>query len=255
MADLFSGATAQSTPSVFTFSNHTVRICVRDGEPWFVAKDVMAALGYSGHSAPAKVCEHIPAEWKGVNPIHTPGGEQNMLCLSEPGLYFFLGRSDKQNALPFQKWVYGEVLPAIRKTGGYAKPTVDAERIRLAHALASEASAQVARTVFDAVMAGDAQLWRHSRYLLNLNYDRDSKPTVPWCGVLPFEALAITIDELPERLTGPDAVSATDVQLARLAAACSQRLERRAQQRAEKESTRPGAALFKCTEPGKLTRV
>lgn len=120
MADIFSGTTAQVSP--FYFGTHAVRIIVRDGEPWFVAKDVMAALDYSGHSAPAKVCEHIPVEWKGVNPIHTPGGEQKMLCLSEPGLYFFLGRSDKPAALPFQKWVYGEVLPSIRKTGRYEKP-------------------------------------------------------------------------------------------------------------------------------------
>jgi len=45
-----------------------------------------------------------------------------MLCLSEPGLYFFLGRSDKEAALPFQKWVAGEVIPSIRKTGYYAVP-------------------------------------------------------------------------------------------------------------------------------------
>jgi hypothetical protein len=58
-------------------------------------------------------------EWKGVNPIHTLGGIQEVLCLSEPGLYFFLNRSDKLNALPFQKWLAGEVLPSIRKTGSY----------------------------------------------------------------------------------------------------------------------------------------
>lgn len=113
---------ADPSQPTFNFSGHTIRIIVRDSEPWFVAKDVMAALGYSGHSAPAKVCEHIPEEWKGVNPIHTLGGQQKLLCLSEPGLYFFLGRSDKQTALPFQKWVYGEVLPSIRKTGGYEQP-------------------------------------------------------------------------------------------------------------------------------------
>lgn len=44
-----------------------------------------------------------------------------MLTLSEQGLYFFLGRSDKPKALPFQKWLAGEVLPAIRKTGKYEK--------------------------------------------------------------------------------------------------------------------------------------
>ena len=45
-----------------------------------------------------------------------------MHCLSEPGLYFFLGRSDKPKALPFQKWVAGEVIPTIRKTGEYKMP-------------------------------------------------------------------------------------------------------------------------------------
>ena len=43
-----------------------------------------------------------------------------MICLSEQGLYFFLGRSDKEKALPFQKKVAGEILPQIRRTGGYA---------------------------------------------------------------------------------------------------------------------------------------
>jgi hypothetical protein len=50
---------------------------------------------------------------------------QNMLCLSEQGLYFFLGRSDKPAALPFQKWIAGEVIPSIRKTGSYTMPGRD----------------------------------------------------------------------------------------------------------------------------------
>jgi hypothetical protein len=52
--------------------------------------------------------------------MHTPGGVQEILCLSEHGLYFFLARSDKPAALPFQKWIAGEVLPRIRRTGVYA---------------------------------------------------------------------------------------------------------------------------------------
>ncbi|MDC7969724.1 BRO-N domain-containing protein [Xylella fastidiosa subsp. multiplex] len=103
----------------FNFHSHAVRVVMRDGNPWFVAKDVMDALDYAETSNPARVTEHIPSEWKGVNPIHTLGGEQKLLCLAEPGLYFFLGRSDKPTALPFQKWLAGEVLPSIRKTGSY----------------------------------------------------------------------------------------------------------------------------------------
>lgn len=51
--------------------------------------------------------------------IFTLGGSQDILCLSEQGLYFFLGRSDKKAALPYQMWLAGDVVPSIRKTGGY----------------------------------------------------------------------------------------------------------------------------------------
>ena len=51
-----------------------------------------------------------------------------MLCLTEQGLYFFLGRSDKKAALPYQMWIAGDVVPSIRKHGGYLTPET-AERI------------------------------------------------------------------------------------------------------------------------------
>ena len=84
------------------------------GEPLFVAKDVALALGYEWNGN-ARIA-HIPAEWRGVTSVVTPSGTQEMVVLIEQGLYFFLGRSDKPKALPFQKWLTGEVLPAIRKT-------------------------------------------------------------------------------------------------------------------------------------------
>ena len=56
---------------------------------------------------------------EGVSSVLTPSGTQNMAVLSEQGLYFFLGRSDITAALAFQKWVAGEVLPSIRKSGAY----------------------------------------------------------------------------------------------------------------------------------------
>lgn len=98
-----------------------------DGEPLFVARDVAEALGYSESSNPARLLAHVPEEWKGVKRIHTPGGGQEALCLMEQGLYFFLARSDKPMALPFQKWLAGDVLPSIRRHGLYATPnTVEA---------------------------------------------------------------------------------------------------------------------------------
>jgi anti-repressor protein len=105
---------------VFTYEGNEVRTVQRDGAPWWVAKDVCAVLGYSGFNV--RLVEKIPEEWKGMNPIHTLGGTQEMVVLSEQGLYFFLARSDKSAALPFQKWIAGEVLPAIRKHGAYVTP-------------------------------------------------------------------------------------------------------------------------------------
>jgi prophage antirepressor-like protein len=98
----------------------SVRVVERDGEPWFVARDVAKALGYSEASNPARLFANIPEEWKGIQRMNTLGGEQEMLTISEQGLYFFLGRSDKPAALPYQKWVAGEVIPSIRKTGSYS---------------------------------------------------------------------------------------------------------------------------------------
>lgn len=107
-------------PIPFNFNSRQVRCVSINDEPWFVVADIMAALDYSGGYNPAKATGHIPDEWKGVYPIHTLGGKQRVVMLSEHGLYFFLGRSDKPKALPFQKWLAGEVLPTIRKTGGYS---------------------------------------------------------------------------------------------------------------------------------------
>ena len=83
-----------------------------------MAKDVAEALEYrwNGNAAIA----HVPAEWRGVRSILTPGGTQELATLSEQGLYFFIARSDKPRAIPFLKWIAGEVLPAIRKTGQYS---------------------------------------------------------------------------------------------------------------------------------------
>lgn len=110
-------------PVVFNFKNHSVRQVTLNGEPGFVAKDVAEALGYKW--AGIRSVQHVPSEWRGVESVSTPSGNQDMHILTEQGLYFFLGRSDKQAAIPFQKWLAGDVLPAIRKTGAYVSPTAE----------------------------------------------------------------------------------------------------------------------------------
>ncbi|MCG5512829.1 BRO family protein [Ectothiorhodospira shaposhnikovii] len=101
----------------FMFEGMDVRVTEVGGELWFVAKDIAEALGYTKFDS--NLVKHVPEEWRGTNPIRTPSGTQDLTCLSEPGLYFFLARSNKPKSLPFQKWIAGEVLPAIRRTGEY----------------------------------------------------------------------------------------------------------------------------------------
>jgi prophage antirepressor-like protein len=101
----------------FQFDGHEVRVVALNGSPAVVAKDVAEALDYEWNGA-ARIA-HVPEEWKGVTSVVTPRGSQEMAVLTEQGLYFFLGRSDKPKALPFQKWIAGDVLPSIRKTGTY----------------------------------------------------------------------------------------------------------------------------------------
>ena len=109
----------------FAFEDKLVRTLLDEqGEPWFVAKDVALALGYQWNGA-ARIA-HVPEEWRRVTSVVTLRGDaQDMQILSEQGLYFFVARSDKPAALPFQRWLAGEVLPSLRRTGSYALTAQD----------------------------------------------------------------------------------------------------------------------------------
>lgn len=101
---------------VFTYSGNEVRTVKKNGEPWFVLKDVCAILSIGNV---ADVCARLDTDEKGVGQIDTLGGRQNMNIINESGLYNVILRSDKPEAKPFRKWVTSEVLPSIRRTGGY----------------------------------------------------------------------------------------------------------------------------------------
>lgn len=104
-----------SRVSVFTFeSSAKVRVVSRDAAPWFVAADLLATLNLD-----RKALERLDADEKGVNPIHTPGGLQEMTVVNESGLYSLILGSRKPEARKFKKWITAEVLPAIRRTGQY----------------------------------------------------------------------------------------------------------------------------------------
>lgn len=116
--------------SIFSYQGREVRTVMREGSPWWVAKDVADLLGYVWQGA--KSVRHVPEEWRGVYSVYTPSGDQEMVCFSREGLFFFLARSDKPLALPFQKWVAGEVLPSIERTGSYTSVPALSEVDKLA---------------------------------------------------------------------------------------------------------------------------
>ena len=90
------------------------------GEPWLVGKDVAQALGYEKPTDAVR--KHVDGEDRGVSKIETPSGTQEMTIINEAGLYSLILSSKLPGAKQFKRWVTAEVLPSIRKTGGYMAP-------------------------------------------------------------------------------------------------------------------------------------
>ena len=100
-----------------------IRTVFMNGEPWMVGKDVAAVLGYGdGKSLANAVARHVDDEDKGVTELMTPGGKQQMVIINESGLYSLVLSSKLPGARKFRRWVTSEVLPSIRRTGGYNLP-------------------------------------------------------------------------------------------------------------------------------------
>ena len=98
-----------------------IRIVEREGDPWFVGKDVAQALGYGeGKSLANAVANHVDEEDKGVTELMTPGGKQKMTIINESGIYSLVLSSKLPGAKKFKRWVTSEVLPSIRRRGVYA---------------------------------------------------------------------------------------------------------------------------------------
>ena len=106
-----------------------IRTILINDEPWFVGKDVATALGYS--NTRDALMAHVEEEDKGVVKCDTPGGKQDMVAVNESGLYALIFGSKLSDAKKFKRWVTTEVLPSIRKTGGYGKAMTIPEQIKL----------------------------------------------------------------------------------------------------------------------------
>lgn len=111
---------------IFNYNGNEVRTVQKDGEPWWILKDVCGVLGLKN---PTMIAERL--EDDEVTKLNLGGlsGETNII--NESGLYNVILRSDKPEAKPFRRWVTGEVLPSIRKTGSYTLPQTTDGKIAL----------------------------------------------------------------------------------------------------------------------------
>lgn len=136
---------------VFSKGEFQVRSIEENGTIWFVAKDIAQALDYERFDS--NLILKVPECWKGTKRIRTRSEngieqEREMLCLTEQGVYFFLGRSDKPKALPYQMWIAGEVVPSIRATGSYM-PRMNESEIELKRQELNLRGAQILQSMID----------------------------------------------------------------------------------------------------------
>ena len=107
-----------------------IRTVMLEGEPWFVAVDVCRALDIRNNR---DALNRLDDDEKGVSLIDTPGGQQELTIINEPGLYSLVLGSRKPEAKAFKHWITHDVIPAIRKTGSYA-PTLSPAELLVAQA-------------------------------------------------------------------------------------------------------------------------
>ena len=101
----------------------TVRAVEIQGEPWLVGKDVAESLGYTATEKAIRT--HVDGDDKGVTEMDTPGGKQKVVIINESGLYSLVFGSKLPEAKKFKHWVTSEVLPSIRRDGGYMHTSPD----------------------------------------------------------------------------------------------------------------------------------
>ena len=109
------------------YKENPVRIIEKDGEPWFVAKDVAVILGYRDAYT---LVRRLDEDERGTRKVCTPSAEQEMTVINEAGLYNAILCSNKAEAKAFKRWVTHDVLPSIRKTGAYLAPNLPLEKLQ-----------------------------------------------------------------------------------------------------------------------------
>lgn len=142
-----------STITPFQFDGRDVRTVLVGGEPWFVARDVTDALGYSNSNA--AVMRHTKGVAKQY-PLHTPGGLQTLRIIAEADVLRLIVGSKLPAAEAFERLVFEEILPSVRKTGTYGAPDLSTPQgvLVLAELAAATARDLVAATERAAIAEG-----------------------------------------------------------------------------------------------------
>lgn len=172
----------QITP--FNFEGHDVRVLNLDGEPWFVLADLAKVLDIA---APARLAARLDQGVRQTHPLQTAGGMQNVTIVSEAGMYEVVIRSDKPEAVAFRRWITAEVLPSIRKRGGYLTPE------------ATEAA--LTDPDFIIRLATDLKAERAKRAELEAQAEAD-RPKVIFADAVAVSETAILIGDLAKILRG-----------------------------------------------------
>lgn len=157
---------AQSSVVSFNFVAQSVRIVMRDDEPWFVAVDVCEALTLANPSQAISKLDDDECQVVDFSTLHNVEGVinqqlnpgQKINIINESGLYSLILTSRKPEAKKFKKWVTAEVLPAIRKTGRYTAPQV-APVAYISGAEESELSNRIWRLSRPFYMDGSIKHW------------------------------------------------------------------------------------------------
>lgn len=149
----------------FAYGDNQMRVVMVDGEPEFVAADVCRMLD---HSNPTSAVAGLEDDEKGLRIVETPSGAQQMVTVTEAGLYALIIRSRKPEAKAIKRWITHEVLPSIRKTGSYSTATALPGPRELAQMVIAaedradrEAAARVEAEQRATALEAPASAWKH----------------------------------------------------------------------------------------------
>ncbi|WP_375581741.1 Bro-N domain-containing protein [Marinobacter adhaerens] len=170
-------------PIVFDFENSPLRTVDFDGEPWFVAADVCQILALGNVTKALKRLDDDEQALTTIQGLSRGNNQANVI--NESGLYGLVLTSRKPEAKRFKKWVTSEVLPAIRKTGGYNQPqqvprlsTLTRNSLTLLQALKKETNPEARKYLHDQLTITSRMLGVQPPPLTSIGSDAPEVPSV-----------------------------------------------------------------------------